>query len=93
MLAINFLHPIKNQQWSSNGSNLLFHGRDRICTNNFLFFLDDNLFLKDNANTVNNNSMIFNGQSKCITNDLTSPNLESNLSELIDFCKQNINNP
>lgn len=37
--------------------------------------------------------MIFNGQSKCITNDLTSPNLESNLSELIDLCKQNINNP
>ena len=37
--------------------------------------------------------MIFNRQSKCITNDLTSPNLESNLSELIDFCKQNINNP
>ena len=37
--------------------------------------------------------MNFNQQSQSITNDMISPNIETDLSNLIDLRRQNINNP
>ena len=53
----------------------------------------NNLFLNNNVNIVNCNSMNFNKQSQSIINDMISPNTESDLSNLIYLLRQNIINP
>ena len=58
-----------------------------------IIFTDDNFFLDNNENIVNCNSMNFNQQFQRITNDMISPNMETDLSNLIDLRRQNINSP
>ena len=58
-----------------------------------IIFTDDNFFSDSNENIVNCNSMNFNQQFQRIANDMTSPNMETDLSNLIDLRRQNINNP
>ena len=53
---------------------------------------DDNLLLENNVDSVSSNSINLNQQSKSITNDMISSDIESNLSKLIDL-RQSINNP
>ena len=53
----------------------------------------NNLFLNNNVNIVNCNSMNFNKQSQSIINDMISPNTESDLSNLIYLLRRNIINP
>ena len=54
---------------------------------------DDNLLLENNVDSVSSNSINLNQQSKSITNDVISSDIESNLSKLIDLRTQSINNP
>ena len=42
---------------------------------NDIIFTDDNLFVDNNVNIVNCNSMNFNQRSKGITNDMTSSSI------------------
>ena len=58
-----------------------------------MIFTDANLFLGNNVTIVDCKSLDFNQQSQCITNDIISPNIETELSNLIDLRRQNINNP
>ena len=58
-----------------------------------MIFTDANLFLGNNVTIVDCKSLNFNQQSQCITNDIISPNIETELSNLIDLRRQNINNP
>ena len=62
MLASNFLNAIINQEWRSLDSNSVL---------NEIIFTDYNLFLDNNVNIVNYNSMNFNQQSQSMTNDMT----------------------
>ena len=58
-----------------------------------IIFTDDNFFLDNNENIVNCNSMNFNQQFQRITNDMISPNMETDLSNLIHLRRKNINSP
>ena len=58
-----------------------------------MIFTDANLFLGNNVTIVDCKSLNLNQQSQCITNDIISPNIETELSNLIDLRRQNINNP
>ena len=64
-----------------------------INSEEMIIFTDDNFFLDNNENIVNCNSMNFNQQFQRITNDMISPNMETDLSNLIDLRRQNINSP
>ena len=53
---------------------------------------DDNLLLENNIDSVSSNNINLNQQSKSITNDMISSDIESNLPKLIDLRTQSINN-
>ena len=84
ILACNFLNVIRNQESRSFDSNLVF---------NDISFTDDNLFLDNNVNIVNCNHMTFHQQSESITNNMTSPNLETDLSNMKDLWRQILATP
>ena len=83
ILTSIFLNAIRNQEWRSLDNNLVFNDKIFTC---------DNLFLDNNVNIVNCNSMNFNQQSQNITNDV-SPNIETHLSYLIDLRRKILTTP